>query len=237
MGTAATVFAMNASGLVVASDCSKASKEFWIGTTSPWVSNNVTEYINTVNYASDYSINAPDNKGWRKSFLAFTGYSSMNAFYAAFDAWYRSLPDPGTNFNGFAAGVKAILESDESIKTQATAKYEDAKHVNLAHIDNLCGCNRDTGSGGGGSGGGGGGGGCSRSSPASSPTSAPSPTSMPAPAPSMAPPDHDVSSPVSSSGAGTIAHTYLYYVFITLMAATALAQSLDGMYFSSCSDL
>lgn len=132
MGTAATVYAIHKNGGGV------GSQEYWIGSTSPWVTNNVTDYIDDVNYATDFAFNQPDTRGWNKAFLAFAKYDSMSKFYEDFDAWYRALPDPSTDYSGFCNGVKAILESDSSIQTQAAAKYVDQNHVNLAHVDYYC---------------------------------------------------------------------------------------------------
>ena len=128
-GLAATVFAINRSG--------HSSQDYWTGVHSPWINNNVTADIGSVDYTNWYPNTIPDSLGWRKSFLAFTGDASMTEFFAAFDAWYRSLPNPSTNYNNFATAVKAVLEQDASIVSQGAVTYASQSRVNLANLDSV----------------------------------------------------------------------------------------------------
>ena len=59
------------------------------------------DVIDTLDYATTRVDNQLDSQGTRKTFLAFTGFASMQEFYTQFDTWIRSLPDPETNWQSF----------------------------------------------------------------------------------------------------------------------------------------
>ena len=68
----------------------------------------------------------PEDAGWKGAFLNFTGtYTTMTAFYAAFDAWAVTATQ---------ADVLAILESDADIRWRCRARIQAAgRRARSAH--------------------------------------------------------------------------------------------------------
>jgi len=96
------------------SDCQSSqcnSNDFWRGSFWPLI-----EKVD-VN-ASTYSPNnLPENQGWKKAFLAFTGFANMDAFYNDFQTAIT-----GKN----AAQVLAWLETDETVDAFTTVNFAPA---------------------------------------------------------------------------------------------------------------
>eukprot|EP00947_MAST-08B_sp_MAST-8B-sp1_P002457 g2457.t1 len=151
-GLAATVFAIHKSSLT--------SKDYWIGTKSPWANNDVKAQVELpFNYQTTYPRTMPDTTGIRQALLAFTGYTRMETFFAEFDAWYRGLPDPAADYDAFGAAIKLILETDTAAASIAdTARYADSPYaasVSKANIQSVfpdCSSSSSGGGGGGNSG-------------------------------------------------------------------------------------
>ena len=76
-------------------------------------------------HAAHLPKDCPEDAGWKGAFLNFTGtYTTMTAFYAAFDAWAVTATQ---------ADVLAILESDADIRAMTATAFDASQGGGTAH--------------------------------------------------------------------------------------------------------
>ena len=126
VGAVAIAWAINKSG--------KTSAQFWQAKGSDGFWNAISPW-DGYDYVAHLPKDCPEDAGWKGAFLNFTGtYTTMTAFYAAFDAWAVTATQ---------ADVLAILESDADIRAMTATAFDASQGVDGTAHDPCAGVDDD----------------------------------------------------------------------------------------------
>ena len=126
VGAVAIAWAINKSG--------KTSAQFWQAKGSDGFWNAISPW-DGYDYVAHLPKDCPEDAGWKGAFLNFTGtYTTMTAFYAAFDAWAVTATQ---------ADVLAILESDADIRAMTATAFDASQGVDGTAHDPCAGFDDD----------------------------------------------------------------------------------------------
>jgi hypothetical protein len=105
VGAIATAWAIHNANSTTATFWQSETEGFWNAIT-PW-----DGYDYEVGYPGD----CPEDKGWKKAFLSFSGHDDMDAFYAEFHAWATTATE---------GDVLAILEPDDDVEVMIAGVFD-----------------------------------------------------------------------------------------------------------------
>jgi hypothetical protein len=105
VGAIATAWAIHNANSTTATFWQSETEGFWNAIT-PW-----DGYDYEVGYPGD----CPEDKGWKKAFLSFSGHDDMDAFYAEFHAWATTATE---------SDVLAILEPDDDVEVMIAGVFD-----------------------------------------------------------------------------------------------------------------
>ena len=126
VGAVAIAWAIEKSG--------KTSAQFWQAKGSDGFWNAITPW-DGYDYVAHLPKDCPEDAGWKGAFLNFTGtYTTMTAFYAAFDAWAVTATQ---------ADVLAILETDADVRAMTATAFDASQGVDGAAHDPCSGFDDD----------------------------------------------------------------------------------------------